>query len=262
MRDQPLDQPSNQPQGDGPEEAAETAEAAARFGARTLLVFAAAFVAAALFATLAALVASSSPTVFRLDRHTADRLHGYGLRHRPFIDAMKALSDFGSPVAWWIILGAVAVWLAYQRRWRLVAFVAVTALGSSLLNALIKRAVGRVRPKLPDPLATAGGKSFPSGHAQSAIVGYGILLVIFLPVLPRRLRLWAIGVSVVLVLAIGFSRIALGVHYLSDVVGAYLVGAVWLAGLIAAFRAWRRDLAQRPSPTEAGREPGDAGRPV
>jgi membrane-associated phospholipid phosphatase len=234
------------------------ATAVRRFGSRALVVFGVAFVAAVLFAMVVSLVVASSPTVLRIDRTTADELHEFAVSHRGWTTTMKIISDVGSPVAWWIILGAVVGWLLYRHLRRLAVFVVVTAAGSSLLNGLIKTAVGRARPHLTDPVAIAAGKSFPSGHAQSALVGYGLLLLVFLPVIPRRGRPWAIAAASLTVLAIGFSRIALGVHYLSDVVGAYLVGTVWLLGLAAAFRAWRRDEGHPAAPIGDGLEPEDS----
>jgi undecaprenyl-diphosphatase len=137
----------------------------------------------------------------------------------------------------------------------LAIFVAVTAVGSSLLNNVVKLSVHRARPHLSDPVAVAAGKSFPSGHAQAAIVGYGILLAVFLPVIGRRWRPLAIAVAALLVLLIGFSRIALGVHYLSDVIGAYLIGTVWLIGMVTAFRTWRRELGKPVADLDEGLEP-------
>jgi len=143
---------------------------------------------------------------------------------------------------------------------RILAVLVVTDIGSSLLNNLIKLLVGRARPTLLDPVAVAGGKSFPSGHSQAAIVGYAILVAVFLPAVAKRWRGWLIAVAALLVLLIGFSRIALGVHFLSDVIGAYLIGTVWFIGMATAFGAWRQ-AEGKPAPSVAeGLEPeqGDA----
>ncbi|HEY2042344.1 MAG TPA: phosphatase PAP2 family protein [Jatrophihabitans sp.] len=210
-----------------------------RFEGRALLAFVSAFAAAVMFAVLTLLVTSRFTPLLRLDRDTATELHEFALRHKGFTAAMKVISNVGSPTSWWLIFVPVVLWLVYRRLYRLATFVAVTAIGSSPLNNLIKLTVNRARPSFVDPVAAAAGKSFPSGHAQAAIVACGILLVVFLPAIARRWRRWAILVAALIVLLIGFSRIALGVHYLSDVVGAYLVGTVWLIGMVAAFRAWR-----------------------
>lgn len=216
-----------------------------RFGVRTVLAFVAVALVAVPFAALVLLVMAKSAPLARLDRGTADALHGYAVDHAAFTHVMTFVSAVGGPLGWWIILTPVFVWLIITRRPRLATFVAVTALGSSLLNLLVKTVVNRARPHLADPIAVAAGKSFPSGHTQSATVGFGILAVVFMSFLPQRRRIWlwvAAGVGVAL---IGFSRIALGVHYLSDVIGAVVIGAAWLLAMTAAFSVWRRDAGSR-----------------
>lgn len=223
-----------------------TARSRARrwFGLRAAIAFGCALV----FAVLAALVRTAAGPVVRSDRRTDDLLHGYALRHSGFTSLMRLVSDIGTSLAWLIILAPVVAWLLLRRLPKLAAFVAVTAIGSVLLNNLIKLLVGRARPHLADPVAVAGGNSFPSGHSQAAIVGYAILVAVFLPAVPRGRRGWLVSPAVVMVLLIGFSRIALGVHYLSDVVGAYLIGTVWFIGMASAFGTWRRDEG-KPAPT-------------
>jgi undecaprenyl-diphosphatase len=169
---------------------------------------------------------------------------------------MRFVSDLGTSLAWWIILIPAVCWLLYRRQPRLAAFVLVTAGGSSVLNNAIKLAVSRARPHLADPVAIAGGKSFPSGHAQAAIVGYGILLLVFLPVISRRAGPWVVAGAAFMVLLIGFSRIALGVHYFSDVIGGCLIGGAWIFAMTAACSAWRIEEGEPPVHPSAGLEPG------
>jgi undecaprenyl-diphosphatase len=104
----------------------------------------------------------------------------------------------------------------------------------------VKAAVHRTRPVLADPVAHENGTSFPSGHAQAAVVGYAVLLLVFLPILHGALRIITIGVAVLMVLGIGLSRVALGVHDVSDVLAGYVLGAAWVAAMIASFDVWRR----------------------
>jgi membrane-associated phospholipid phosphatase len=227
-----------------------------RFGRRALLSFVIVFASAVAFAVLLLLVKSKSADLLHFDNTVADELHEYVRSHRTFTQAMRLVSDLGTSLAWWIILTPVIAWLAYRRLPRLAAFVLVAAVGSSLLNNAIKLAVNRARPHLADPVAIVGGKSFPSGHAQAAIVGYGILLLVFLPVISRRARPCVMAVAATLVLLIGFSRIALGVHYFSDVVGGYLIGGAWLFAMTAAFSAWRIEEGKAPVHPSEGLEPG------
>jgi membrane-associated phospholipid phosphatase len=226
-----------------------------RFEGRALAAFVVAFSAAVLFGVVALLVMSKSTPLLHLDRSTSDELHEFSLKHKAFTSVMRFVSDLGSPTAWWIILAPVAIWLGYRRLFRLAAFVLVTALGSSLLNSLVKVTVDRARPVLVDPVALAAGKSFPSGHGQAAVVGYGILLAVFLPVIGSRWRSWVCVAAAFMVLLTGFSRIALGVHYLSDVIGAYLIGLVWLLGMVSTFRAWRAEEGKPVGDLSEGLEP-------
>ena len=225
------------------------------FGTRALLAFAAVGLAAAPFAILILLVRAKSDPVVHLDNDTAESLNSFALGHPAFTTAMKVVSRIGSPMGWWLVLTPVFAWLLFRRLPRLAAFLAVTAVGSSLLNSLIKATVDRARPHLPESVATAHGTSFPSGHTQSATVGCGILVLIFLPVVRRGWRKWLYLAAALVVAVIGFSRIALGVHYLSDVVGGVIIGIAWLLAMTAAFSAWRREEHKLPVRGAEGLEP-------
>jgi undecaprenyl-diphosphatase len=87
-----------------------------------------------------------------------------------------------------------------------------------------------------------------------------VLLLIFLPILHGAWRRTAVAFAVFMVLAIGFSRIALGVHYLSDVVGGFVLGAAWVAAMTAAFNAMRIDRGRRAVDVREGLEPEQAPR--
>ncbi len=194
------------------------------------------------------------------DNGARDSLHSFAVGHHGFVKAMQLISDSGSTVAWDIVLGLVAVWLLWRRLPRLALFVAIAGVGSSLLNNVVKIAVHRLRPVLTDPVAHATGPSFPSGHAQAAIVGYSVLLLVFLPVLNGAWRKAALTLAIFMVVAIGFSRVALGVHFVSDVVGGYILGAAWVAAMAAAFNAMRVDRGRRKVDVKEGLEPEQAQR--
>jgi membrane-associated phospholipid phosphatase len=233
----------------------ESVRAARRFGARAVIAFTAIFLLAVPFGLLTALIVTNSADLLSVDRHVASALHGYALDHPTFTHLMRDVSAVFSAFGWWIILTPVICWLLIRRRFRLAVFVAVTALGSSLLNGLIKTTVHRARPHLADPVATAVGKSFPSGHTQAATVGFGLLVLVFLPFLPARARPWAWVGAAFMVALVGFSRIALGVHYLTDVIGGILIGSAWLLAMTAAFSAWRHELHRPVVRISEGLEP-------
>ncbi len=216
------------------------------------------------FLTLLLLVEEHVTGLREVDDGARDALHSVVRHHEVYVKVLQLLSFSGTTAAWTVVFVPVVGWLLWRRLARLATFVVVTVSLSSVLNNLVKVLVHRARPVLSQPVAHANGTSFPSGHAQAALVGYGVLLLVFLPVLRGAWRRAALGFAVATVLAIGFSRVALGVHYVSDVLAGYLLGAAWLAAMTAAFSAWRRERG-RPSvapreglaPEQAGRLAGD-----
>jgi membrane-associated phospholipid phosphatase len=235
-------------------------EPTTRFGIRAALAGAALALLTVPFALTLFLVEDRWAPLLRADIAARDDLHRYAVGHAGFVQAMQLISDSGSGLAWQVILTVVVLWLLWRRLPRLALFVVITGIGSSLLNLSVKSAVHRLRPVLADPVAHASGLSFPSGHAQAAVVGYAVLLLVFLPVLHGVWRKAAITFAAAMVLAIGFSRIALGVHYLSDVVGGFLLGAAWVAAMAAAFNALRVDRGRGSVDVRQGLEPEQAPR--
>ena len=234
-----------------------TGRADARFGARAVFAGAALLLVAVPFGLLLFLVEDSWRPLVRIDGGARDDLHAVALDHDGLVSALKTLSTIGSAVVYIPLFAAVAAWLAWRQRLpRLAAFVVVTMTGSVLLNSLVKLAVDRARPVLDDPVAHAAGMSFPSGHAQSAMVAASVLLLVFLPLLRGAWRWVAVVAAVVYVLAIGFARVTLGVHYVSDVLAGYVLGAAWVAAMVAAFNAWRRDRGRPAADPAEGLEPG------
>jgi membrane-associated phospholipid phosphatase len=232
----------------------------ARFGARAARAAVALALVAVPFALLVLLVEDKWTPLLRADSGARDSLHAYAVTHAGFVGAMRLISDSGSALAWEVVLAVVVAWLLWRRLPRLALFVVVTAVGSSLLNTAVKAAVHRLRPTLADPVAHATGLSFPSGHAQAAMVGYAVLLLVFLPVLQGFWRITAVTLAGLMVLAIGFSRVALGVHYVSDVVGGFVLGAAWVAAMTAAFNALRVEHGRRAVDLKEGLEPEQAPR--
>jgi len=163
---------------------------------------------------------------------------------------------------------AIARWLEQKRHteraWAAVlcvlalgsgasAFLLTSVLVGGLIDTWVKLAVGRERPSLEHPVATAFGKSFPSGHAMSSTIAYGALLLVLLPLIPAARRRLAIVATIGWLLMIGFTRLALGVHYITDVLGGYALGAAWLTLNTAAFEIWREERGlRRTQPLEEG----------
>jgi undecaprenyl-diphosphatase len=100
--------------------------------------------------------------------------------------------------------------------------------------------VGRLRPVVAHAIAHGNGNSLPSGHALGSIVCYGALFLVFLPAARGTWRRVLTVVIVTLISAIGISRLLLGVHYLSDVLGAWALGVTWLGVTAFAFELSRQ----------------------
>jgi undecaprenyl-diphosphatase len=230
-----------------------------RFGIRATLAGLALVLVALPFGALLLLVRSRWDPLLDLDQGAGTGLHAFALRHHAFVTVLDVISTAGSAIVYVPLFAALTIWLYVRGLRRLAVFVAVTEAGSAVVNALVKGAVDRARPVLPDPVAHAGGYSFPSGHAQSATVAAGILLLVFLPALRGRRRAAALLAAAAWPILVCFSRVGLGVHFVSDVVAGAILGVAWVAATTAAFSAWRRE-AGRPSVQPAeGLEP-EAGR--
>jgi undecaprenyl-diphosphatase len=147
----------------------------------------------------------------------------------PFLtQAMLGITMLGSE---WVMLplGTVLVWrLATLQHRREAILLGAGSLGAELLSNLLKLAFHRVRPQVFFGLAPAENYSFPSGHAFVGTVFYGLLAVILAGFYTRRRR-EAIAAALLTVLLVGFSRVYLGYHYPSDVIGGWTCAAGWLA---------------------------------
>jgi membrane-associated phospholipid phosphatase len=234
--------------------------APARFGTRAVLAALALTLVAVPFALLLFLVEDRWRPLLRIDNGARDDLHAFVLDHGWLVTVAKVLSTIGSTPVYLVVFAAVAAWLAHRRLRRLALFVVVTVAGSALLNLLVKTAVHRARPVLPDPVAHAQGLSFPSGHSQGIVVACGVLLLVFLPALRGRGRRVAVAIALVMICAVGAARVALGVHYVSDVLAGYVLGGAWVAAMTAAFSAWRRERGRGGVDPARGLEPEQAPR--
>ena len=225
-----------------------------RYGLRITL-FALAFLLVAIPFGLLLDQVERNGALVRVDTLAARHLHDWVRQSDGLVRQLKILTFFGSPLWFYMIVTPAVVWVWLRGHVRLAVFLVVTAIGGGLLDSVVKEVVSRPRPSLVDPVAMAHGKSFPSGHAMSSTFVYGALLLVFLPVIGRRYRPVLVGAVVVLVAAIGFSRLALGVHYISDVVGGVVFGLAWLAASTAAFSTWRVERGRPPVHVGDGLEP-------
>lgn len=137
-----------------------------------------------------------------------------------------------------ILAAGLAILLELRRlRWWLLAL-ALCVPGGLILNAAVKQIFRRARPHFDEPLLTLTTYSFPSGHAAGATVFYGFLVALLLAHVQERRRRVAIVTGAILMVSLaGLSRVYLGVHYLSDVIAAFIEGVLWLTLCLTVVRA-------------------------
>lgn len=154
---------------------------------------------------------------------------------------MIAISYLGSGI---VIIGITlltALLLLWKRHWYGLLALLFTVPSGMLLNVLLKSAFARQRPSFENPFVTLASYSFPSGHAMAATLLYGILAVFtVLTVQTWRWGVLTVLAAVLLILLVALTRIALAVHYLSDVLGGIAAGLAWLALCLTAVDTLRR----------------------
>lgn len=156
--------------------------------------------------------------------------------------AMFVVTYLGSGAVATCIAVTFGLYLIWRRRFYWLAAFLSSVYGGVLLNRILKYAFQRPRPHFDDPLLSLSSYSFPSGHTMTATVVYGVLAAYFFTTTRDwRWRLVIFCAASLLILLVGFSRIYLGAHYLSDVLGAMAEGLAWLAlCLTLVYSVWRR----------------------
>jgi membrane-associated phospholipid phosphatase len=220
-----------------------------RFGVRAVLAVAGALLVAGSLTLLVVLVLTKSPGLRRLDQRIEQSIHAYVVQRPALEDALRVGSTVLHPRVMWVVVGvtAITLWRRGLRRHAVWAVVTI-AVGASI-DTPIKELIARSRPVFDNPVATAPGYSFPSGHAlNTMVVGAGAVALGWGATRGRPWRRTALlGGATALVLLTGFDRVGLGVHYTSDVVGGWLIGLAVVLASTAAF-----NLGVRPAERDAG----------
>lgn len=188
------------------------------------------------------LVATSWGPLMRLDDRVATTTHRWALAEDGLTRTFRILTDWvWDPATMRILVGVVVVWLVWRRAaWWLASWLVLTCALATVVQQGMKAAMGRERPVWTDPVDTAHYAAFPSGHAMTATVVLGLMLwLLRLYGVGRVLWRIALVVAAVSVLGVGLTRIWLGVHWASDVVGGWLLGATTVALAVAAYEKWR-----------------------
>jgi len=155
-------------------------------------------------------------------------LAGSARANPALLDLLKFMSAVAEPEL--RVTGAVLLVLALllARRWRVALFVFVaTAVGAAMCS-LVKALAGRARPDLLTHLDSFGSYSFPSGHAWNGTIFYGEVALVAALFLPKHWRIPAVTLGVLAAFLTGWARIALGVHWPSDVLAGWIGGGAWL----------------------------------
>jgi undecaprenyl-diphosphatase len=179
-------------------------------------------------ALLLTFVAARWSPLIAADGDLADTTHRWAVDEPGITQAFRILTDWvWDPWTMRLLCAVVVVWLVvrFAARWTAVWLALAVTLGT-LLQQGLKAAVDRPRPVWPDPVDSAHYSAFPSGHAMTATVVCGLLLwLLHRHGVSRALWRTALIVAVVSVVGVGLTRIWLGVHWPSDVVGGWLLGA-------------------------------------
>lgn len=213
-----------------------------RFGVRAALGWVALLVGVVPFLLLWLLVQRSWSPLESLDGEVAAGLNDVVSRSPGSVSVLRLVTDLGGAGAAVLVMTLATVFLLVRGRRRLAAFLATAGLGLAVLGPVTKAVVDRARPVVDSPVVEVpSNASFPSGHAMTAVVVWGAVLLVSLPGVRPRARPWLIAATAVVVVLIGLTRLALGVHFVSDVLAGWLLGLGWLAVTTAAFRGWQHD---------------------
>ncbi len=191
-----------------------------------------------IFGNIAEAVVTREPIVV-LDQGVSDWFQEHGTA--VFFQAMSAVTFLGSGL--WICCIAVfgIVILIRQRAWYRLLILVLVIPGGGVFNLLLKMAFRRERPIWEHPLLVLDSYSFPSGHTMGATLLYGLAAVMGLyGVRTLSGRVCIVAAGSFLVLLVGLSRVALGVHFVSDVVAGVTAGLAWLALCVTSVETLRR----------------------
>ena len=227
-------------------------------GLRSALALLAVVVGLFPFLVLWRVVVDRWPPLARLDGSVADVLNDAVRDDPALVEALRAVTDLGGTPTAAVVMGGATVLLAMRRRWRPAMFLAVTGIGLLILIPLTKALIDRARPVVDVAVvAPPENASFPSGHSMASLVVWVSIVLVARPHLPRPAHpfVWS-GVAVV-VAAVGFTRLALGVHFVSDVLAGWALGAAWVGASATVFWIWQRSSGRDPDVVDPVGEAAD-----
>jgi len=182
---------------------------------------------------LTVLVAAAWAPLMQFDEAIAQAVNVQMAARPGLVDVAGVVTDVGSEPAVQALTGVVVVAALLLRRYRVAAYVLVCWMVEYAVENGLKHGIGRARPVVPDEFVHATTGSYPSGHTMGITVLAVSVVVVLVGLVDRRWWRWLLiaGAAVVIV-AVAVSRVLLGVHYPSDVVGAMLLGTLLAAVLV------------------------------
>jgi len=158
-----------------------------------------------------------------------------------FVSVLRGITEFGSGEWIAVVLSIAVLFFVFKRWWPSLLMMVVAVPGGMLLNEWIKILVHRHRPFVDGWFVDWSGYSFASGHTIGATLLYGQLALFIIPMIKNRGgRALVFSAATFVIVLVGFSRIALGAHYLTDVLGGIFLGTSWLTFCLLVSRPLRR----------------------
>lgn len=167
--------------------------------------------------------------------------------HTSLLDQiMLGFTFVGAPRVLLIITLGLCLGLLLRQRWPEAVILAIAEVGAISLNYVLKDAFARARPELWQRIIDVRYYSFPSGHAMTSIVVFGMIGYLLASRFKGQSG-WIISLTGLLVVIIGLSRLYLGVHWPTDIIAGYAAGLIWLITCILTLEVWRRNASRLPA---------------
>jgi undecaprenyl-diphosphatase len=189
-------------------------------------------------ALLGAAVRGGFAPLLQVDASVSEALYAGDDRAAGLDGLLEVLTAPGLSWVRFLVFLPVLVWLVARRLWWTAGWVVTAVVLVAPLTVLLKEYFGRIRPPFADGGARYESLSFPSGHSSGIATLVAVALVLAWPLLTTAGRRWCLAAGAALVLLVGLTRMWLGVHYLSDVVGGWSLGLAWTLGTALLFGAF------------------------
>lgn len=181
----------------------------------------------------------------RIDGDVSNALYAGDHRAAALTTLLDVLTSPGLSLFRYVVFAPVLVLLVRRRAWWTAAWLVTAVALIGPLNTLLKHLFGRVRPDFAEGGARLASLSYPSGHSSGIATLVTVALILAWPLMARRARRLALAAGIALVVLVGLTRLWLGVHFLSDVLGGWALGVGWslaTALLFGAFAGGRASL--------------------